>query len=56
MYDREEMGAAQEALGTLAGALPEPLVLLGGWAVQTARAASRGSAKKTQSAGVYEPK
>lgn len=33
MYDRDETGSALDALVQLAGALPEPFVLLGGWAV-----------------------
>ena len=33
MYDCDELMSAQGALGTLLGALPEPFVLLGGWAV-----------------------
>ncbi|NOQ54904.1 MAG: hypothetical protein GQ558_09920 [Thermoplasmata archaeon] len=33
MYDRDETGSALDALVKLVGALPEPFVLLGGWAV-----------------------
>ena len=33
LYDRQETDAAFGALRTIAGALPEPFILLGGWAV-----------------------
>jgi len=33
LYDQQETQIALEALGALSAALPEPFVVLGGWAV-----------------------